>query len=295
MNAKKVLLTGATGLIGKETIDPLLQFGYEVFALSSRKQIGNEKVKWLYADLLDYGSIEKAICEIKPLYLLHFAWYTGEGYLSADVNYQLKDASLNLLEAFKKNGGQRAIFAGTCFEYDFKNTPLKETDALNPLTIYAQCKNELREHAELYAKKHDLSFGWGRIFYVLGHGEHENRLLPYIVKLLKNNEKVIIKSGPLIRDYMYTKDIAGAFVKFLDSDITGCVNICSGKGFSIKEFAFKIAEKMKKSLNSFEFVDDIANQTAVIVGDNTILLNEVKYQSKYNMDKALDNILYDII
>jgi nucleoside-diphosphate-sugar epimerase len=293
---KRVLLTGATGLIGKETIIPLKKAGFDIFAISRIAQAAipslEENGVYCQVDLFNEKDLERFVRKIKPIYLLHFAWYTQENYLTSDINYQLKDASLNLLRIFKKYGGKRAVYAGTCSEYEFKDAPIKEDDPLNLMSVYAQCKNELREKAEQFARENDISFGWGRIFYVFGHREYKNRLVPDIVDSLRDNRKVVIRSGPLIRDYMYSRDIAGAFVKLLDADITGSVNICSGEGISIKDFASKIAEKLGK-IELLDFTDGVQNQPPVIIGNNTRLIKDVGYCPYYTMDAALENILYE--
>jgi nucleoside-diphosphate-sugar epimerase len=295
MNKKKVLLTGASGLIGKEAIKPLLNAGFEVFAILRTTSSFREKqtnVHWIKSDLFNDEDIQKICRDIRPEYLLHFAWYTGKDCLTSELNYKLEQASLKMLEIFYKNGGLRAVYAGTCVEYEFKNIPLKEDSSLNPSTLYAICKNALREQAELYAKKRNFSFGWGRIFYVLGHQEHEHRLLSYIINSLINNKIALIKSGPLIRDYMYTLDIAEAFVKFLDSDVLGCVNICSGEGITIRSLALNVAEKLGM-VDLLDFVDNIQDQPLMIVGDNTRLIKDVGYQPQYNMDAVLQRIIYN--
>ncbi|GHV82554.1 CDP-4-dehydro-6-deoxy-D-gulose 4-reductase [Spirochaetia bacterium] len=284
---KRVIVTGATGLIGKEAIEPLIRNGFEVTALSRN---GNKYTNFIEVDIFDNNNLEKIFKQIRPEYLLHFAWYTQEGSLTSDLNYQWKNASLNMLKIFKKYGGKRAVFAGTCFEYEFGNIPLREGMLINPISIYGQCKNELREEAEAFSKENDISFGWGRIFYVLGHGENPKRLLPYIANSLKSNQTAAITSGPLIRDYMYSKDIAGAFVKFLDGDVTGCVNICTGRGISIKEFADKVGGILGK-MDLLEFRDNVQDQPAVIVGDNSRMIHTVGYNPQYCIDTALKNIL----
>jgi nucleoside-diphosphate-sugar epimerase len=290
---KTILITGATGLIGKETILPLINAGFTIFTLSSKEQPPNKDITWIPADLFDEELLKTYIKQIKPEYLLHFAWNTKEGYLTSELNEKYLDSSLKLLKIFSENGGRRAVFAGTAFEYDFKDTILKEDDAVSPATPYAKCKNMLHTKAELFVRENRISFGWGRIFYVLGHRENKNRLLPYIVDSLRAGNKAIIKGGPLIRDYMYSKDIAAAFVKFLESDISGCVNICTGMGISIRDLALKIAGKLGKQ-NLLDFQDDIGNQPKMIVGDNTRLTGEAGYIPQWNLDDALNNILSEV-
>ncbi len=287
---KKVLLTGATGLIGKEAIQPLLDAGFEVFALARKQGLASDSLTWVEADIFDFDKMKEVFEKIKPQYLLHFAWVASGDYLTSDVNYKLVDASFNMLKEFKKNGGGRAVFAGTCFEYEFKNEPLKEDGKLNPTTVYAKCKNDLRQKAQEFCLENDISFGWGRIFYVYGHGENEKRLTAHVINSLRENKEVLITAGPLLRDYMYTKDIAGAFVKFLDANVEGCVNICSGKPVSIEEYVRAIASKLGKE-DLLVFEDKIEGQPKLIAGCNTRLIEKVKYEVKYSLGEALDEIL----
>ncbi|MEI8128063.1 MAG: NAD(P)-dependent oxidoreductase [bacterium] len=287
---KKVILTGATGLIGKEAIQPLLDSGFEIYALTIDEKNTDCGVNWINANIFDAENIKRVFESIKPLYLLHFAWVASGDYLISDVNYELRDASLNMLKEFHQNGGKRAVMAGTCFEYEFKDTPLKEDDKLNPQTVYAKCKNELREKAQMYCKENDISFGWGRIFYVYGKNEHEKRLTAHVINSLKNAKEVVINNGDLLKDYMYTKAIAGAFVKFLDTDIDGCVNICTGQGISLKNYTKLIAKKIGRG-DLLVIKNESTDQPKIIVGDNSRLLDEVGYNIKYSLDEALEEIL----
>lgn len=286
---KRVILTGATGLIGKEAIKPLIELGFEIHALTTKDINSGGGIKWIKCDIFDEDSVKEVFKKIKPTHLLHFAWATTGDYLTSNINFDFLIASLSLLKYFKENNGKRAVFAGTCFEYEFKDEPLKEDDTLNPQTVYAKCKNYLRELAELYCENNDISFGWGRIFYVYGHGESEKRLTAHIIKSFSQNKEVVINSGYLIRDYMYTKDIAGAFVKFLDTDVVGCVNICTGKGISLSDYAKKFAQELDKE-ELLIIKQEKATQPQIITGDNSRLINEVGYTPLYTFDNAIKEI-----
>ena len=96
---KKVVLTGSTGLIGKEAKRPLQMAGFEVIDLTRKD-----------CDLLNHNQVENFFKHHKPQYLLHFAWITGNGCLSASVNNDLCDASFFMLKVFCANGGKRRIF-----------------------------------------------------------------------------------------------------------------------------------------------------------------------------------------
>lgn len=289
--SKKVLVTGATGLIGKELFEPLHQAGFEIYSITIDDNNPKNGVNWIKGNLFDEDCIKGIMENIKPEYLLNMAWCTVGDYLSSDLNYKFLEAGINLLKYFKDNGGKRAVFAGTCFEYKFKDEPLKENDELeSDRTVYTFCKNKLHEVADFYCKMHNISFGYGRIFYVYGRNENKTRLTGMIIDKLLHNEEVIIKSGNLFKDYMYAKDIAGAFAAFLDSRIEGSVNICTGKAIPIRDFAMEIGKQLKKE-NLIIFKDEPSNQPPIIVGDNSRLTREVEYKIKYSYESAIGEIL----
>lgn len=291
--SKKVLVTGATGLIGKEFAKPLLEAGFDVYAITIDENNPNNGIHWIKGNLFDENSIKSIMEEVKPKYLLNMAWCTTGDYLKSDLNYKFLNAGINLLKYFKDNGGKRAVFAGSFFEYKFKNEPLKEADELDvEKTVYTFCKHKLHEIAKFFCKQNNISFGYGRIFGVYGRNENKTRLTGMIIDNLSKNEEIIIKSGPLIRDYIYSKDIANAFAKFLDSNIEGTVNICTGKSISIREFALEIGKQMGKE-NLIIFKEELSNQSPINIGDNTRLRKEVGYEIKYCLRDSIKEIIND--
>lgn len=288
---KRVLLTGATGLIGKYAIEPLIQAGFEVFALSSEIQSTKENINWVKANLLELNEIKEVFEQIKPQYLLHFAWNTTPpDYLESPLNFDWMDSSIEMLKQFKSNGGKRAIFAGTCFEYRFSNELLKENSPLEPVSTYAKCKNRLREEASEYCFQNGIEFGWGRIFYVYGEREHPQRLFPKAIETLSKDKEFIVYGGESVRDYMFAQDIAEAFVKFLDSDLTGEMNICSGKPAKISDIALLIAKKLHKE-HLLRFAPANAPQPETILGDCTRLKKELDFTPKFEMEDVLDKLI----
>ena len=284
---KKVLITGGTGLIGKEALPFLIKEGFDVYA-TSLEDVHSDGIHWIDCDLFNHNHLKEIFAKIKPEYLLNFAWITGGDYLTNEKNVLFKDTDIKMLEYFKQNGGKRAVYAGTCFEYDITGEMLKETSHIAPKTLYAKCKNELHELCEKYAKDNDLSFGWGRIFYVFGHNENPSRLTAQILKAMKNNESFELGAPNNLLDYMYTKDIAAAFVKFLISDYTGSVNICTGKGILLKDYALKIQELCgKKDLIKF---DPHKPASIICVGDNCILKDKIRFTPNYSTEQALEEI-----
>lgn len=287
---KKVFLTGGTGLIGTQTIPLLRKAGFEILALTIDEAMPEEEgVAFVKANLFDQNALSAILAKYQPEYLLHYAW-SSTGMFHDNMNFDFLTASINLLKAFAENGGKRAVMAGTYAEYGYHNEILKEDMPPEPINVYSQCKNFVREIAQAYCKHNGVSFGWGRIFSAFGKEKDPRRLTSDVINHLKSNEPVIIRSGSLIRDYIYTKDIAAAFVSFLDGPVEGIVNICTGVETSIHDYVMKIAKAMDRE-DLVIFQEQPSPQQVRVVGDCTRLNKEVGFYPKYSLEEAIQEIL----
>lgn len=286
---KKVFLTGGTGLIGTQTIPFLQKAGFEIYALTLDENKSENGIKYVKGNLFDKIQIDNLLSEIRPEYMLHYAWLST-GLFNDNSNFDFLTSSIDLLKSFAKYGGKRVVMAGTYAEYGYHNETLKETMPAEPINIYSQCKDFVHQIAKAYCQNNNISFGWGRIFSAFGKEKDPRRLTSDVINHLKNNQEVVIRSGSLVRDYIYTKDIAAAFVKFLESDVNGVVNICTGKDTSIHDYVMKIAQIMEKE-NLVVFNEQKSPQQVRVVGDPTRLNKEVGFTPKYSIEQALKEIL----
>jgi nucleoside-diphosphate-sugar epimerase len=239
----KIFVTGITGFIGHNVLPLLLNRQYEVYALTRREQLSRSGVVWRQGDFLDGKFMESLLHELRPDLLLHLAWDIGPGYQNSEQNYEWMWASFNLWRNFVESGGKRAVFAGTCFEYDWSYERCEEdATPLRPRSTYGICKNILRELVEDYAKNKVITWAWGRIFYPFGPGEHQERFFPSLIKAALNREPVIVNTGQQVRDFVYVKDAANAFVSLLEADVCGCFNIASSELYSRAQVAEKICD-----------------------------------------------------
>lgn len=291
MQTKKILLTGATGLIGKELIKPLLENGYELFAISRKPLQNTNNITWLSGDLFDTQFIKYCCEKAQADILVHLAWKVTKDYANSNENFSFLAGSIGLLQAFQQHGGKQVFFCGSYFEYDLSQTVLTEQSKLDPEKMaYTFCKNELRKIAEKFCRQNGMDFCYGRIFNVFGHNEEKNRLIRQILDGLFADEEVIIKSGPLQKDYMYSREIANAITAVLKSNVQGPVNICTGKPIAIKDIALIIARRLHKE-HLIKFQNDFGSQPLCVYGDNTKLLTETSYKPEYTFEQAIDEII----
>lgn len=285
----KVLVTGATGFIGKSCIDILIKNGIEVHLISRRNFTPPKNIKVHQLDLLNTKEISKLMKEVKPTHLLHLAWEATPGkFWTSPKNLDWVIATLELIKAFTNEGGVRLVAAGTCAEYDWSNGICRENHTeLKPNTLYGVFKNTTHQMIEAWCKEAKISYAWGRVFSVYGPHEDPKRLTSSLIMNLLKNQEASCSSGNLIRDYLHTYDIANAFVHLLSSEYVGPINISSGDGIPLGKLAIEIAEQLgKKDLLSVKELLPSLQNPLKIIGDNTELVR-IGWHQKYSIEEGL--------
>jgi nucleoside-diphosphate-sugar epimerase len=293
---KKVIVTGASGFIGRHALNTLLNQGFEVHAVSHRSNLVDiyPFCNWHLTDLLDPFQITKLVDIVRPTHLLHFGWYAVPGkYWTAEENFLWVQASLELLRQFRQRGGYRVVMAGTCAEYNWNYGYCSELiTPQEPNSCYGVCKNALREMLSSYSDLTGLSSAWGRIFFLYGNHEYANRLVPSVIRSLLNGEPALCSHGNQIRDFLHVQDIADAFVAVLDSDVNGAINIASGKPVSLKDIIDKIANKIgKPELVKLGAIASSDKEPPLLVADTNRLYKEVKWQPQITLETGLEQTI----
>jgi nucleoside-diphosphate-sugar epimerase len=242
---RRVLVTGATGFIGKHTLSPLRELGFEVH-VTGRGAPEDPAVTFHPADLFDTADAAKVVRTAKASHLLHLAWDTEPGrFWNSPMNLDWVGASLALVRAFAEQGGSRAVLAGTCAEYRWgADDPLDEKRSeLAPGTLYGVSKDALRRIVASYADTASLSVAWGRIFFLYGPDEKPGRLVSDAIAALATGQPFATTDGNQRRDFMHVADVAGAFAALVASDARDAVNIASGHAIPVRSVLEVIARE----------------------------------------------------
>lgn len=288
---KRVLVTGATGFVGRQILPLLESRGYEVHAVTSRQVIPcDTMLKWHRADLLANDVGAELVQQVRPTHLLHLAWYTAHRkYWTALENLQWVSSSLALTEAFLKCGGERAVFAGTCAEYDWRYGYCSELlTPLVPATLYGSCKTALANIVQALSRQVGSSLSWARLFHIYGPYERPERVVASTIQALLLDQPALCTSGDQVRDFLHVADVAGALVTLLDSSYDGPINLASGQPVALADLLRRIADLLnRRHLLQLGAVQAGLNEPPVLIADVRPLLNDLGWRPSLSLEDGL--------
>jgi nucleoside-diphosphate-sugar epimerase len=221
---------------------------------------------------------------------LYLAWYAVPGlFWNAEENRLWLAAGRNLLEIFHRCGGVRAVFAGTCAEYEPGHELCVENQTpLCPVSLYGACKGELCQYATAFAEKNSVSMAWGRVFHLYGPHEPSQRFVPAVVRALLCQQEAGCTAGTQVRDFLHVCDVATAFVALLQSPVEGAVNIASGQPVRLAEMAQNIARQIgAESLLKLGALPMSAGDPAVLTAATHRLNQEVNWWPAISLEQGL--------
>jgi nucleoside-diphosphate-sugar epimerase len=289
----RILVTGATGYVGRPVVDALLRRGHEVVAASSRA--GPEdggRMRTIRANLLAPDGPAALVAQAEAHQLVHLAWYAEHGrFWTAPENLDWVGATLALLRAFHRAGGRRAVVAGTCAEYAWDGEePLVEgATPLRPETLYGAAKHATHVAAEAFARQEGLSLAWGRIFFSFGPGEAPGRLIPSVAGALLRGEEAPVTGGDQARDFIAVEELGDAFAALLDSDVQGAVNVASGRGVPVRDVVGMVARAAgRPELVRYGALPPRPGDPGSIVADVGRLEREVGWRRRESLEAGIE-------
>jgi GDP-L-fucose synthase len=246
--AKNVLVTGGTGLIGRQVVDMLCEAGANVRVISLDNININPKADYVYGDLTDIGFCREVIQNDDLVF--HMAGIKG----SIDVTIK-KPAShfvsalmfnTNVLETARQKGVQRLVYTSSIGAYAsaevFKEGQNEDGP---PMDFYAGWAKRMAEfQVQTYKIQYDLdTYYVVRPCNVYGPGDNfdpDNAMvIPSLMcKIMRKDDPVIVwGDGSAVRDFAYSRDVAEGIIQtmYYGTGDHAYINLGSGIGYSIKE------------------------------------------------------------
>lgn len=245
----KILITGGAGFIGSHLVDALVQLGHDVIIVDhyQREKIRypNPKAREYRIDFRDQD-IERILRDEQPDAICHLA---AQISVTHSIAHPIQDAQRNIVDALhfldcaRKTGVKKFVFSssgGAIYgDHPVRPTPLLR-DTL-PNTPYGVSKQMFEYYLEQFWQQYGLPYVSLRFANIYGprqqatrSGAEGNVISIFLSRLLSKDPMVIFGDGTASRDYVYVHDAVDAFVRALDTEYVGPVNVSTGKETSVR-------------------------------------------------------------
>jgi nucleoside-diphosphate-sugar epimerase len=293
----RVLVTGASGFVGRAAVDALRERGHEIHAVARRAAPEVDADAWHEADVLSPTAVDGVVRAARASHLLHLAWATEHGAFWDDpTNSDWSSASLRLVQAFAEVGGVRAVVAGSCAQYDWSQQALgpsgradEATSPRRPATVYGSAKQAAAEKIAAWSAANGFSSATGLLFFPYGPFDKAERLVPSVTLTLEAGHVATVKTGSEVRDFVHVSDCAEALAALLDSDVAGDVNIGTSRGSSVADVASSVARLLgREDLLEIEPRGEPQPGSRVIA-TNERLRGEVGFTPRVDLEAGLES------
>ena len=245
-HGKRVLISGGTGLIGREVTDLIRKFGAEVYVVSLDSIKPFNDVTYIYGDLTDLNFCLEVIKDID--FVFHLAGIKGSIDVTksrpASFFVPLLMFNTNVLEASRRNGVKKLVYTSSIGAYPaaeiFEETMGESGDPMDMYPGWAKRMAELQIRA--YAEEYGLDWSVVRPCNVYGPGDNFDpnnaMVIPSLMMRISNGEDPlkVWGDGSAVRDFAFSRDVAMGTIQALIHGTRGSfVNLGSGVGYSIKE------------------------------------------------------------
>ncbi|MEO6678852.1 MAG: NAD(P)-dependent oxidoreductase [Pseudomonas sp.] len=236
----KVLVTGATGFVGRHLVAALLARGCDVRAVARNAETAAglpwiNDVEFIAADIhaadLDLPTLTNGVDA-----LAHLAWPGLPNYQALFHFEHNLMADYRFIKGAVEAGVSQVLVTGTCFEYGMQSGPLTEQSAPQSGNPYGLAKNTLRLFLENLQRVQPFTLKWARLFYLHGEGQNPNSLLAALDRAIDAGDTSFnMSAGEQLRDYLAIDVAAGYLAAILQrQDFNGLVNCSSGQPISVR-------------------------------------------------------------
>lgn len=235
-----VLVTGATGFVGRHLVAALLARGCRVRALA-RDADKARQLPWF--DAVEFRALDVHAPQLDVAALVdgvdalaHLAWPGLPNYQALfHLEHNLM-ADYRFIKAVVEAGVSQVLVTGTCFEYGMQSGPLGEEIEARPSNPYGLAKHSLHLFLQALQQQLPFSLQWARLFYLHGPGQNPKSLLAALDRAIDAGDEVFnMSGGEQLRDYLAIEAAAGYLAALLEQrGFSGVVNCSSGRPIAVR-------------------------------------------------------------
>ena len=286
----KVLVTGASGLLGKELVLELLSRGHEVIAISNRRdvEVSHERLRKFRLDISNAVKVENLILRERPEVIIHAAAYTDVD--GCEVNKELAwlvnvEGTRSIVRAARVVKSY-LIYVSTDYVFDGEKGMYREGDVPNPINYYGLTKLI----GEVLVRSSDLLYTVVRPSAIYGVRGSKKSFAEFVAERLSRGEEVKALVDQYVSPTLNVL-LAKAIAEIVELRPMGVLHV-AGERMSRYEFAIKVAEALNlpKELIKVARMEDMKSWIAKRPKDSSLDVSKAKSLLKtrfYDTNEAL--------
>ena len=292
---RKVIVTGATSMIGINLIQKLLSENIKVLAIirenSKRKSNlpQNSNLEIIECDLENLATLELKEKDYDCLY--HLAWKATILEERNDVYKQTENIkyTLDALALAKRSNCKKFIGAGSQAEYGRVNDIIKPDTKTNPESGYGISKLCAGQMSRLLANELGIEHVWTRIFSVYGPYDSDNTMIMKSIRELSLGTSPQYTLGEQYCDYLYIEDAIEALYLLGDKGKNNKIYcIGSGKTKKIREYIEILKDKIDSSVKlDIGAIPYRENQIMELCADISDLTQDTGFYPKISFEEGI--------
>ena len=302
---RKILVTGASGIIGLSIIKNLLnrRSDYYVRALANYNNdlfptLDKNRFSFVQGDCRQYSLIDSLIADSDAVIHLaapaSFLMYKEKPIESTINTIQI---FLNIMESMKKHRVDKIVHASTSAVYEGLSLPYRETMIIDPPELKSLSKKTNEDIGRIYSAAYGIKSIAMRPMSVYGDDEskkggYANIISLFVWAMVGGKSPVVWGDGNQTRDFIHADDTAEAFCLALEKDIsTQPINVGTGMETSFNDIIKTINSLLNTDLKQ-KYVDipiDVYAQR--LLSDNTILRKELGFEPKISIREGVERVI----
>lgn len=277
---KNILVTGASGYIGRHVVEKLLAFKCDITVIDRNPNRGKANVNVIKKDIFS-SDISKLFNEAgKPDVCLHLAWSNGFDHKSVDHLKNLYP-HFSFIKSLVDQGLKHVAVMGSMHEIGYWEGKIDENTPTNPQSLYGIAKNSLRQALDAYLRNAGVIFQWIRGYYVYGDDSHNNSLFTKLLLREQAGDKTFsFVPGNFKYDFISIDELSNQIAHVvLQDQINGIINCCSGKPTSLEHMVKQfIKERNLRIKPVFGAFPPRAYDSPIVYGDSSKIDKILKSQ-----------------
>ncbi|WP_333988227.1 NAD-dependent epimerase/dehydratase family protein [Pseudomonas sp. S3(2024)] len=250
-----VLVTGATGFVGRHLVAALLARGCAVRAVARNVETA-ASMPWINHVEFVAADIHAADLDIAALtdgidVLAHLAWPGLPNYRALFHFEHNLMADYRFIKGAVEAGVAQVLVTGTCFEYGMQSGPLSESVEPQPSNPYGLAKHTLNLFLQNLQQEKPFTLQWARLFYLHGEGQNPNSLLAALDRAIDASEASFnMSGGEQLRDFLPIASAADYLATIVHQrDFNGVINCASGQPVSVRALVEQRLRERGAALN----------------------------------------------